>query len=83
MILNLAFWPMISSLDGPKQPDLVQNAPFGWPLRLKCNFNPILCSIYGILDSKRPLFAHIMALWGPLGGVQRSGNGSVMPSLLT
>ena len=32
---------------------------------------------------KRAVFADILAFWEPLGGLQRSGNGSVMPTLLT
>ena len=37
-------------------------------------------TIWGL---KRALFAHIMAFWEPQWGVKRSGNGSVMPALLT
>ena len=43
-----------------------------------------------IVGAKRPdsgligaLFAHMMAFFEPLGGLRRSGNGSVMPTLLT
>ena len=55
IVLNLAFWPLKSSSDGPKPPYLVQNAPSGWPPQVKCNCNPIVCSIYGILGLYRVL----------------------------
>ena len=78
IVLNLAFWPMEEAPDGPNLLDLVQNAPSGWSPQVKCNFDPIYC----ILELSRVpniFSAYIIAL--RLGELQRSDNGSVMPTL--
>ena len=68
-------WPQVTILS-PECPILVVTTS-------KMQFGPYIWHFGTFYGSKRALFAHKMALWGPLTGLQRSGNGSVMPTLLT
>ena len=67
-------WPQVTRFS--------QECPIWVVTTSKMQFGLYTWHFVTFYGSKRALFAHKMALWGPLEGLQRSGNGSVMPTLL-
>ena len=68
-------WPQVTRFS--------QECPIWVVTTSKMPFGPCIWYFRTFYGSKGALFTHKMVLWEPLEGGQRSGNGSLMPTLLT
>ena len=70
-VTNLAFWPLKTSSDGPKWPDLVQNAPYRWSPQVQCILEPI----YGLLRPSSVTWGLYSLIYWPFGSPQGGPKG--------